>query len=62
MAKPQFPTSFEGVKLANETKASGLDEAVQARIVREIIEYESAHGSCTKTFQQKIRKQLRGKA
>jgi hypothetical protein len=61
-AKPTFPSSFEGVRLANEVQASGLDDAVKARIVREIIEYEGSHGSCTKTFQQKIRKQFRPKA
>jgi hypothetical protein len=61
VVKPQFPTSFEGVKLANEVKASGLGDEVKARIVREILEYEDTHGSCTKTFQQKVRKQFRAK-
>jgi hypothetical protein len=59
VAKPQFPTSFEGVKLANEVQASTLGDAVKVRLVREITEYEGVHGSCTKTFQQKVRKQLR---
>ena len=60
-AKPQFPTTFEGVKLANEVNASAIDAAVKARLVREIADYEGVHGSCTKTFQQKVRKQIRGK-
>jgi hypothetical protein len=60
--KQTVPASFEGVKLANEVQASGLGDDVKARIVREIVEYESTHGSCTKTFQQKVRKQFRSKA
>ena len=62
VVKPQFPSSFEGVKLANEVQASGLGDDVKTRIVREIIEYEGTHGSCTKTFQQKVRKQIRGRS
>ena len=62
VAKPQFPTTFEGVKLANEVQASSIGDAIKARLVREITEYEGVHGSCTKTFQQKVRKQLRLKA
>jgi hypothetical protein len=59
--KPQFPSTFYGVKLANEVQASSLADDVKTRIVRDIIEYEGTHGTCTKTFQQKVRKQLRGK-
>jgi len=59
--KPQFPSTFEGVRLANEVNASGLGDDVKGRIVREILEYEGTHGSCTKTFQQKVRKQIRPK-
>ncbi|HEX4340774.1 MAG TPA: molecular chaperone DnaJ [Polyangiaceae bacterium] len=61
VAKPQFPTSYEGVKLATEVQASGLGEDAKSRLVRDIIEYEGTHGSCTKTFQQKVRKQIRPK-
>jgi hypothetical protein len=60
-AKPQFPSTFEGVKLANEVQASGIDASVKARLVREITDYEGVHGSCTKTFSQKVRKQIRPK-
>jgi hypothetical protein len=62
VAKPQFPSTFEGVRLANEVKASGLSDDAKNRLIREITEYEGAKGSCTKTFQQKIRKQFRPKA
>ena len=62
VAKPQFPSTFEGVRLANEVKASGLSDDAKNRLVREITEYEGAKGSCTKTFQQKIRKQFRPKS
>jgi hypothetical protein len=62
VAKPQFPSSAVGVKLATEVQESGLDADVKARLVREITEYEGTHGSCTKTFQQKVRKQFRAKA
>src|SRR5512139_3354934 len=55
-AKPQFPSSATGVQLANDVQASALGDEAKARLVREIIDYEGTHGSCTKTFQQKVRK------
>ena len=58
-AKPQAPQTFEGTKLATEVEASGHTPEVKARLIREIIEYESTHGSCTQTFLRKTRKQLR---
>jgi len=58
-AKPQWPVTFEGGKLATEVKESGHTAEVKARLVREIIEYEGERGTCTQTFQRKIRKQLR---
>jgi hypothetical protein len=58
-AKPQAPQTFEGGKLAAEVQGSGHSPEVKARLIREIIEYEGSHGSCTQTFQRKIRKQLR---
>ena len=61
VTKPQLPSSFEGVKLANEVQASAIDDAAKTRLVREITDYEGVHGSCTKTFQQKVRKQIRSK-
>jgi hypothetical protein len=40
-------------------QASGCSDDTKARLVREIIEYEGSHGSCTKTFTRKVRKQIR---
>ncbi len=57
--KPQAPVTFEGGRLAQEVQASGHTPDVKARLIRDIIEYEGTHGSCTQTFQRKIRKQLR---
>jgi hypothetical protein len=57
--KPQAPQTFEGGKLAAEVQGSSHPPEVKARLIREIIEYEGSHGSCTQTFQRKIRKQLR---
>jgi len=58
-AAPQVPVTFEGGKLAEEVRVSGHTPDAKARLIREIIEYEGSHGSCTQTFQRKIRKQLR---
>ncbi len=59
-AKPTYPTTFDGVQLANEVKASAsVTEETKARLIREIIEYEGSHGKCTQTFTKKIRKQVR---
>ena len=57
--KQTWPSTFEGDKLAKEVQASGCPDDTKARLVREIIEYEGSHGSCTKTFTRKVRKQLR---
>ena len=57
--KAVWPTTFDGITLANEVKASGLAEDAKGRIIREIIEYEGSHGKCTQTFTKKVRKQLR---
>jgi hypothetical protein len=58
-AKATWPTTFEGVELANEVKASGVSEDTKSRLIREIMEYEGSHGKCTQTFTKKIRKQVR---
>lgn len=58
-AKATAPTTFEGVELANEVKASGASEDVKSRLIREIMEYEGSHGKCTQTFTKKVRKQIR---
>ncbi len=56
--KPTWPGTSAGVQLATLVKNSALAEDTKTRLVREIIEYETSHGSCTKTFERKIRKQL----
>jgi hypothetical protein len=61
-AKATWPSTFEGVELAKEVKASSLTEDVKSRLVREIIEYEGTHGKCTQTFTKKVRKQVRPRA
>jgi hypothetical protein len=62
VAAPQVPVTAEGGKLAEEVRSSQHSSDAQARLIREIIEYEGSHGSCTQTFQRKIRKQLRPRA
>ena len=56
--KPTWPSTAAGTQLATLVKASALAEDTKTRIVREIIEYEGTHGSCTKTFTRKVKKQL----
>ena len=54
------PTTYEGAQLAKEIEACPkLSKETKAKLTREIIDYEDAHGKCTKTFVTKIRKQLR---
>ncbi len=59
VAAPQVPVTAEGTRLAADVRASGHTADAQARFIREIIEYEGSHGTCTQTFQRKIRKLLR---
>ena len=55
------PTTYEGAQLAKEIQGCAtLSNETKTRLVREIIDYETSHGKCTKTFVTKIRKQLRG--
>jgi len=58
--KQQWPSTFEGIKLADEVKAcASLSADTKSRITREIIDYEGSHGRCTDTFTKKVRRQLR---
>ena len=58
--KQTWPATYEGGQLAKEVQAStSLNDQIKARLIREIIEYEVSHGSCTQTFLKKIRKQVR---
>ena len=60
VAGPKTPTTFEGAQLAAEVNASTtLSGDAKARLVGEIMNHESTHGRCTKTFIKKLRKQVR---
>ena len=55
---PRGPTTPEGLRLADEVRASTvLPEDAKARLLAEIMNHESTHGRCTQTFMKKIRKQ-----
>jgi hypothetical protein len=57
---PKGPATSEGVQLALEVSASVvLAGDAKARLLTEIVNHESTHGRCTKTFIKKIRKQTR---
>jgi predicted secreted Zn-dependent protease len=53
----------EGTQLAVEVNASVvLGADAKQRLIAEIVNHESTHGRCTKTFLKKVRKQARGAA
>ena len=57
---PRGPVTMEGTQLAAEVQACAtLPEDAKTRLLAEIINHESTHGRCTKTFLKKIRKQTR---
>jgi hypothetical protein len=59
-AGPKVPMTAEGRQLAAEVTAStSLAEDAKTRLVAEIVNHESTHGRCTKTFVKKVRKQAR---
>jgi hypothetical protein len=59
-AGPKVPVTGEGAQLAAEVNASPVLSAdAKARLVAEIVNHESTHGRCTKTFLKKVRKQTR---
>jgi hypothetical protein len=58
---PAGPATREGVQLASEVSASPvLAEDAKRRLIAEIVNHESTHGRCTRTFIKKVRKQTRG--
>ncbi|MGB8930344.1 MAG: molecular chaperone DnaJ [Anaeromyxobacteraceae bacterium] len=60
---PKVPVTAQGVLLAAEVSASpSLSADAKSRLLVEIVNHESTHGVCTKTFLKKVRKQLRGAA
>ena len=59
-ARPKWPTTAEGAKLAAEVKEHPhLSDDQKDKLTRQIIDYEASHGQCTKTFSRIIRKELR---
>jgi hypothetical protein len=59
-AGPRGPATAEGTQLAREVSASAvLAEEAKTRLIAEIVNHESTHGRCTKTFIKKVRKQTR---
>jgi len=57
---PKGPVTPEGSQLAAEVNASTVLAAeAKARLVAEIVNHESTHGRCTKTFLKKMRKLAR---
>ena len=59
-AGPKGPTTAEGIELAAEVSGSAvLTDDAKTRVLAEIVNHESTHGRCTKTFLKKIRKQAR---
>jgi len=59
-AGPRAPVTPEGAQLALEVNASTVLSAdAKTRLLAEIMNHESTHGRCTKTFLKKVRKQAR---
>ncbi len=57
---PKAPTTAEGAQLAREVRACPvLAEDAKTRLIAEIMNHETMHGRCTKTFIKKVRKQTR---
>ena len=42
--------------------SAAVTSEAKARLVREILEHENSHSTCTQTFVKKIRKQVRAGA
>src|SRR5512133_2196439 len=59
-AGPKVPVTAQGTQLASEVSASpALSADAKTRLIAEIMNHESTHGLCTKTFLKKVRKQVR---
>ncbi len=58
-AGPKVPMTAEGTQLAREVSASALAADAKARLIAEVVNHETTHGRCTKTFLKKVRKQAR---
>lgn len=59
-AGPKVPVTPEGLLLAGEVNACAqLSVDAKSRLVAEIMNHESTHGRCTRTFFKKVRKQTK---
>jgi hypothetical protein len=57
---PKVPTTPEGMQLAREVSACpALAAEAKTRLLAEIMNHETSHGRCTRTFIKKVRKQTR---
>lgn len=54
-----WPSTAQGVLLAEEVKALAVSDADKAKLTRNIIDYENQKGEITKTFTRLLRKQIR---
>ena len=60
--KQVWPATFEGGQLATQVRDStSCSNESKSRLIREIIEHEGSHGSCTQTFIKKVRKQIKAR-
>lgn len=57
--RPQWPVTFAGGALATQVKESSATVDAKAKLIREIVDHEVAHGVCTQTFIKKVRRQVR---
>jgi hypothetical protein len=57
---PKAPVTAEGAQLALEVSACPtLADDAKARLLAEIMNHETTHGRCTRTFIKKVRKQTK---
>jgi len=54
----KWPTSFEGIQLAKAIRDGALAADAKTKLIIEIVDHESTHGRCTKTFIKKVKKQM----
>jgi len=58
--RKDWPESMRGIQLATEVRDSpSCEEKLKAKLIREVVEYESTHAEVTQTLIKKVRKQLR---
>jgi DnaJ-class molecular chaperone len=63
IAKAKGHVTSERGQLATQVRDStSCTTEAKTRLIREIIDYEGTHGTCTQTFIKKVRKQVRPRA